>query len=467
MDLAERVLEKLLNTEYHFLQYQDKYILYATSGKATLLNDSALKIIEWIVHNRTINEVPESFLRRLDNAFSEKESNYDDNKINDRNLWSPTVLTVSLTNGCTLRCKYCYARAGDCSIKFLNLDVLTAAIDIIIENAKRSSKEIFKVHFLGNGESTYNWKQFRDAVEIIRFQGRKSGLTPVIHVTTNGIFNDSRRRYLTKNIDSLTLSIDGLAEHQNELRPLPNGKQSWGSVFATAKYFFKHHDRWGFRITVTDRNVGDIYGIVKFLIDTFPGIPIRFEPLHYCGRSLDTDVQFPGVETFILEYLRARNYANEHKTIISYSGVRAVAQQESTAFCGISTPNFCLTENGVIVACFSGLNNIYSYGYFDENQSIFIIDKQKIKQLQCLSLQNAIKCKDCFAKLHCLGDCPSLRITSSREDIASQYAKGVGRCEINRALVLAHIISHLKLPLNPQSILKGGENHVRVSEAVV
>lgn len=426
-------------------------------GKATLMNESAVQLIQWISENRNVDGIPTSLLEQIEMALSSDTKTSSSQLIKNNGLWLPTVVTVSLTNACTLRCKYCYASAGDRSIKFLDLQIFSSALDFIFSNAKMLSQKVCKVHYLGNGESTYNWQQFIKSVEVARAKSDEYGIPLLMHVTTNGIFGDNKRSYLTKNIDSITLSIDGLAEHQNALRPLPNGKPSWEIVFTTAQYLFRNHQKWGFRITVTDKNVRDISNIVEFLASSFPGIPIRFEPMHYCGRSLDTDVQGPEPHVFIEEYLKGKAFAQQYSNPVSYSGVRALAQSENDSFCGIATPNFCLKEDGSVVACFSGMDNAYTYGYYDTHSKKFVVDKQKIKKLQTFTVKYAENCRSCFAKLHCLGDCPSIRVTSSRSDISEQYTRGIGRCSINKSLVLAHIVMSLQIPLNTQDILKGGE----------
>jgi len=426
-------------------------------GKTSLMNESAVQLIQWIRENRNIDGIPVSLLGQIEMALSSANRKSSSRFIKNRELSLPSMVTVSLTNACTLRCKYCYASAGDRSVIFLDLNIFSLALDIIFSNAKMLDQKVCKVHYLGNGESTYNWPLFIKSVKMARAKSDEYGLPLLMHVTTNGIFGDNERSYLAKHIDSITLSIDGLSKHQNALRPLPNGKPSWKIVITTARYFFKNHQKWGFRITVTDKNVHDISDIIKFLSSSFPGIPIRFEPMHYCGRSLDTDVQGPEHNVFIEEYLKGKTFAEQYGNPVSYSGVRALAQFENDSFCGIATPNFCLKEDGSIVACFSGMDNAYTYGYYNTHSNKFVVDEQKIKKLRTLSVKYSEKCQSCFARLHCLGDCPSIRITSSRSDISEQYKRGIGRCSLNKSIVLAHILMALQIPINTQDILKGGE----------
>jgi len=458
MNIGDSLLEKLLNTEYHFLRYQDKYILFTVEGSAILLNRQAATLIQLMIKEKSTDFIPQSILVQLSKTLSVKDWKAEPVFVhqNDRQ-WCPTVLLVSLTNGCSLRCIYCYARAGDFTPEFLKLNIFSTAIDMIARNAKKMGKEQFKIHFLGNGESTYNWQQFTEAIRIIKGIGRKYSLVSIIHVTTNGILNDRKRSFLVDNVDSLTLSIDGLSEHQNKLRPMPNGKPSWDVSFKTAQYFFNHQVKLNFRTTVSRINVQDLSKIVKFFSSIFPRVPIRFEPMHHCGRSLDMNIQPPAEDVFIREYLKAEECGREYDTNVSFSGVSAVAKPCNTPFCGISTTNFCLTETGLVTACFNGMSDLYNYGFFDADNEIFVVDKQKLSALRGLTLHNSVNCRECFARRYCLGDCPSIRITSSGENILEQYTKGIGRCKINKGLVLSRIVSSLKQTINPQDVIEGGE----------
>ena len=75
----------------------------------------------------------------------------------------PVQVTLFPTDGCNLRCRYCYAGAEK-KRHVMPLEVGRAAIDLVAENAKKQNYQDFTVSFHGNGE------QFETTEKVLLFQ---------------------------------------------------------------------------------------------------------------------------------------------------------------------------------------------------------------------------------------------------------------------------------------------------------
>ncbi len=83
----------------------------------------------------------------------------------------PTAVTLFLTTACNLRCHYCYASAGDTSIRFMGMDVAKRGIDFVAHNAATKGLSHFEIAYHGGGEPSVNWKTMTESLEYAFSEG--------------------------------------------------------------------------------------------------------------------------------------------------------------------------------------------------------------------------------------------------------------------------------------------------------
>jgi len=79
----------------------------------------------------------------------------------------------------------------------------------------------------------------------------------------------------------------------------------------------------------------------------------------------------------------------------------------------------------------------FIYGSFDAARREFVYDSERLAALRRLTVNEAPRCANCFAKYHCAGDCPGKRLYPGADDAV------VARCAINRRLTLDQLEAHL------------------------
>ena len=159
--------------------------------------------------------------------------------------FSPTGLTLLMTNQCQLRCTYCYAAAGDSPRQHLSLETGIAAIDYTYENLKKLNYPIFHISLHGGGEPTFPWKTLRELVAY----AREKAIPTEFSLTSNGVWSRQQTQWILSYIDFVGISMDGSPQTQDSQRPLASGKASSRWVLRTIQELEANQRPYRLRMT--------------------------------------------------------------------------------------------------------------------------------------------------------------------------------------------------------------------------
>ncbi len=146
----------------------------------------------------------------------------------------PVQVTLFPTDGCNLRCRYCYAGAEKKRHQ-MPVEVGRAAIDLVAENAKKQNYQDFTVSFHGNGEPFFAFDLVRELCRYAYEAAERTGLKAHLSMATNGVLNEEQLDWLLAWFDGVNISFDGLEELQNRQRPMADGSASFPLVHRTLK----------------------------------------------------------------------------------------------------------------------------------------------------------------------------------------------------------------------------------------
>jgi uncharacterized protein len=356
--------------------------------------------------------------------------------------FSPTSVSLFLTGACNLACVYCHSAANSRPAT-MTLPMAKSAIELVAENAARLGQSQFGVTLHGGGEPTLCWQLFRRAVKYARELAARYKIAARVSVGTNGVLTSDSARWLAKNVDEATLSIDGLRQDHDQYRFRIGGQSSYDRVLETARDFEAANLTYGVRLTVARSWVQRLPLAVEELCTALPTPVFQAEPLFAAGRAKGLSNLTPDPEDFIKAFRQAARVAWRYGRRLKYSGARLGTVTD--CFCNAVGHSFAVTPTGEVTCCFEvtgerANGQAYIWGRFDANAERYVFDEhRRLAQIKW-SVHEQHECANCFCKWTCAGDCPAKRDVQG----APLDPQTRPRCIIARALTHDQLIAALR-----------------------
>jgi uncharacterized protein len=347
--------------------------------------------------------------------------------------YEPINLTLSLTSNCNLRCKYCYARAGD-THEDLSWEKIETAIRLSVEASKKIDRESFKLVFHGGGEPLVKWDNLKKATELVkRLWPGKENFSVVTNAT---LLNDERAKWLKDNNFRVSVSLDGPKDVHDEQRIKSNGEGSFDECIMGMSHLYRHNVRFGIRATITTHNIKRLKELI--LIAKAFECGLKAEPLTITGRATE---EMPGIS-----YDEYYDYFNEAKDFadkigVTFKSIFSYKMSTRINFCSGNGNIFCLLPGGHISTCTrttriqDELAETFIIGSIDDNNE-FLYDKEKIDSLRARTPSSFTQCQNCFARWYCAGGCLHQRI-SNNDRMPAEH------CNLMRAMLFNRLLTSL------------------------
>lgn len=365
------------------------------------------------------------------------DENQEINKKEKDRGYYPIIGTFLMSTICNLQCIYCYAYNKNNIL----MDIKTAkiAIDFLINNAILRNNKYIMVKFHGVGEPTLNWNTIVETYNYAKNKTKQFNINLKASITTNGIFSKDKRKWLAKNMDQITISMDGFEDIQNKQRPHIT-LNSYKEVIKTIKDI--EASKVTIRTTVTNINVDEIAKWTIFLNEI--GVKkVNFEPVSICGKGKESGLEDVNTKLFIEKYIEAKEIEEHCGIEVSYSGIKLDKMAEF--HCGAYGSNFVITPNGNISTCYEVVERNESeldkflVGQVYENK--VSINNMRIKELREFSRIKRKECNECFAQYHCAGGCISKRVLIEDQKIANSIKT---KCEITKKILYMDFAKFIK-----------------------
>ena len=417
---------------------QKEEIFFINSSKESnkTLIYAPLRSFLGLISKDTKNQIEKgnkNTIERVFSRFSSKKKIDIEKALKEIHSSTPE-LTIALTDNCNLKCLYCHASAGDDHKKGeMTKEMVNKVIYKYFEQLPKDTKQI-TINIAGGGEPTYNFVLLKHMVKLCR---KLATIIKVKNVyftmATNGYYGDEIREFLTKEIDNLSLSLDGIETVQNLHRPTRNGKDSFKIVFKSAQYFYRNKANLAFRITVSDYSLKYLFEIADFFIENFPGSSVGIEYLTPNGRAKKcTTLGPPNKKEFSEKLIELLDYAKDKPIKISNSASSEFNNIRPVFCSSVGIPNWNVAVNGEIYCCTRDeMPEIFKFGKFDLISGEVDIYKNQVDEIRKMSVVNYPECQDCFCKYHCAGDCPDRRIS---DKVNCESIRNIGAYILNQKM---------------------------------
>ncbi len=324
-------------------------------------------------------------------------------------------LTLCPTFRCSLRCCYCFSFGG-VRKENMTLEMAKNAIDLALSRYPQDRIEISRLTWHGGGEPTMAFGLMKEASYYHRQRCEELNIQPNLTIVSNGIWSQTVKRWIIKEMDRITISCDGPADIQDLQRPLMNGQASSSYVFQTLRELAEAEADYGIRATITEHNVKRMPEMVEFFHNLCGTDSLQFERLSVCGRCEESAIQAGSAQDYVTYFKQAFDLANELGINLGCSGVRIF--RRTRRFCGAAGRTVCVTPEGLLTTCHR-VDNLsdplaFEFIYGQQGKEGFDWNPAKLEGLQDrLAVENLSWCQDCFCKYTCAGGCAASRFAET------------------------------------------------------
>jgi uncharacterized protein len=167
------------------------------------------------------------------------------------------ALSLAIAQKCNLGCTYCYAQEGGFGSreKDMSPEAARAAVELLFSEAAAGDK--VQLTFLG-GEPLTNRRLLRECTEKAAELATANGVRVGFSITTNGtLLTPEDGEFFERHAFAVTISLDGVGEAHDRLRPFKGGSGSYDRVIANVRPLLPMQRRMqvSARVTVTPDNL--------------------------------------------------------------------------------------------------------------------------------------------------------------------------------------------------------------------
>jgi len=395
----------------------DKNIKYKIKNKEYLFFEDDLEIIKMPNDVENINEVIEEMTKEKFLLSTENYYKLDKNKIGtDKNK----VISINLTNGCNLKCSYCFIEAFNNKMQLLTEKELIQKLEFNNNNINKNDR--IALYFSGSGEPLINFKLLKKIPAICK----KMNIKPSYYeINTNGtLITDEIAIFFKENNFVVNVSIDAIEKQHNATRKYVNGKDSYNDVYKGLNILLKH------KINVACKTV--IVPESNTTFETFKTYEIKKLPYVFdiATPSVEGDYvpQVKDLDVFNVEFKKTIDYlinkSKKGEKIYSLKIMNDLGKIHNRKIkqigCNACLGSFYINKDNILYPClYLSDSKEASVGSVEKG-----IDKDKIisNNLYAKHVNDYNNCKTCHIKYLCGGGCFAIKyIENGNTDTVSDY----------------------------------------------
>jgi uncharacterized protein len=348
--------------------------------------------------------------------------------ITDEPVANPPVraLSLAVAQTCNLACTYCYAGQGSFGreAEEMSQEVALSSVRLLLSDAEPGER--VSLAFLG-GEPLTNRKVLRAATEYATKIAIQRNVEIALAVTTNGtLLNSDDAEFFERHGFAVTISIDGIGEAHDRLRPFKGGKASFQRILQRSAPLLTRQRRMqvSARVTVTPFNLDLLDTLHELLALGFHSV--GFSPLLH-SPSGESEMSATYLEEMLMmmvacgteferEVLAGRRFA----FLNMMNALREIHRGTHRPYpCGAGAGYFGVSARGQLFACHRFVED--QAAQFGDVQSGVNREMQK-NWLAQRHVHFQQPCRSCWARYLCGGGCHHEVLARGRP--ACNYIRG-------------------------------------------
>lgn len=312
------------------------------------------------------------------------------------------VLTAWLhvTNGCNLRCPYCYL---DKTSEPMDEATGRAAVEAVMRSAVTHGFPAVKLKYAG-GEASLNHRLVVTLHAYARELAAEHGLVLQATLLSNGVRLPAGflKTCQAEGI-RVMISLDGIGDQHDVQRPFANGKPSFRLVERTIGDLIAQGHPPHLSITITNRNISGIPDVVRFALErglTFSLNLFRdnecaagFADLHYEEQAMISTLlkTFAVIEDFMPRW-----------SVLGSILDRGQLLEPRQRSCGVGQDYVVVDQHGRVAKCHMEIERTLGDVFADDPLRLVREDKRTALNLL---VDEKAGCRDCTWRYWCSGGC--------------------------------------------------------------
>ena len=342
-------------------------------------------------------------------------------KITDEPLIQAPVhaLSLAIAQKCNMGCSYCYAEQGDFggTAQSMDLDTAKQAIKMLI--SARTKGEKVNIAFMG-GEPLMNRKAVVAATEFAVELAQKQQVKVAFSITTNGtLVSVEDGEFFERFGFAVTVSLDGIGEVHDKLRPMKAGSGSFERIIKRIKplLLMQNNMQVSARVTVTPDNLALADSLDELINMGFHSV--GFSPLlnssNGKGQMDEAHLQamLVGMVSCGLQFEKSTLQGKAYPFLNLLNAHKEINKGTHRPYpCGAGAGYMGVSADGQLSACHRFVND--EQGQLGDIEQ-GVDEKAQASWLATRHVNTQSPCTGCWARYMCSGGCHHEVIEKGRQ----------------------------------------------------
>lgn len=331
---------------------------------------------------------------------------------------------LHLTDRCNLRCSYCYLPHAHQDI---SLKTGRAVLDAVFRSAVVNGFKQIKLKYAG-GEPLLRFSLLQELHSYAQQLAEWHGLQLDGIVLSNGTLLTAEMITTLKKLDlRLMISLDGLGQHHDNLRPYQSGRGSFADVAAAIDLAILHGLPPNISVTVGGHNVEGLPDLLHWILARNLPYNLNFyRPNDLSALSGDLQLDERKMIRGMLAAFKVIEQKMPRQSFLAGLIDRADFSTPHTHTCGVGQNYLVFNSMGQAAKCQMHIQKPITDVHAEDPLAVIRADQTGISNL---SVKEKEGCQTCEWKYWCAGGCP---LTTYRA--TGRYDVKSPNCNIYKAL---------------------------------